>query len=141
MAEPIPFFTDKWYSIHDTVMGGRSSGMASPRSENNSILFSGVLSLENNGGFASIRLPVAESQLRGAKGIRISVVGDGRTYLATIRRAHEQRMIYHRVSFSTTKRKSEEIFLPFSDYRAFAYGRPLPQVLPLHHQHLSLIHI
>lgn len=42
-----------WKIINDDVMGGHSSSEYSMN--NNSILFSGFTSLDNNGGFASIR--------------------------------------------------------------------------------------
>lgn len=43
-----------WYVVDDGVMGGRSS--SSLRSGESGIaVFEGVLSLENNGGFASVR--------------------------------------------------------------------------------------
>ena len=42
-----------WVVLNDTVMGGRSSATVS--AIENSIQFQGVVSLENNGGFASIR--------------------------------------------------------------------------------------
>jgi len=135
MADSIPFYNNQWYPIHDTVMGGRSSGATTQNTETQSMLFSGMLSLENNGGFASVRLPVEEDQLRMAQGIRITLKGDGRKYLATIRRDYEQRMIYHRASFQTTKGEEQEIIIPFADYKPYAYGRSLPQVTPLHHKH------
>ena len=42
-----------WYIVNDGVMGGRSIGKGEIKEQ--SILFEGVISLENNGGFASIR--------------------------------------------------------------------------------------
>ena len=42
-----------WIVLNDTVMGGRSSATVS--TVENSIQFQGIVSLENNGGFASIR--------------------------------------------------------------------------------------
>ena len=43
-----------WNSVNDGVMGGVSKGGVS-RTEQGTMLFSGELSLANNGGFASIR--------------------------------------------------------------------------------------
>ena len=42
-----------WRPVHDTVMGGRSSGTVEPGEDG--VRFEGTLSLKNNGGFASIR--------------------------------------------------------------------------------------
>ena len=44
-----------WYEINDDVMGGRSRSQLSYTNE--SMIFSGHVSLENNGGFASVRSP------------------------------------------------------------------------------------
>ena len=44
-----------WNIVNDDVMGGISRSSLSMNDENN-LIFSGYLSLENNGGFASSRL-------------------------------------------------------------------------------------
>lgn len=47
--------TRDWQVVNDTVMGGRSqSGV---RYTKKSVVFKGTVSLENNGGFASLRSP------------------------------------------------------------------------------------
>ena len=43
----------RWTALSDTVMGGRSS--CEPLIEAGALVFRGELSLENKGGFASIR--------------------------------------------------------------------------------------
>ena len=50
-----------WYIINDGVMGGRSVGEGELKEE--SVLFKGVISLENNGGFASMRSPFGRVDL------------------------------------------------------------------------------
>ena len=45
-----------WRIVNDDVMGGRSTSQA--YLAENSMLFKGVVSLENNGGFASVRSPI-----------------------------------------------------------------------------------
>lgn len=47
--------TTDWYVINDGVMGGRSSGAVVALDD--SLLFKGQVSLENNGGFSSLRSP------------------------------------------------------------------------------------
>lgn len=66
-----------WPSVNDGVMGGISRGGASIVPEG--MRFKGILSLENNGGFSSIRRNV-ELDLSGYRGIAFQVRGDGRTY-------------------------------------------------------------
>ena len=55
-----------WSIVNDDVMGGVSSSNISINDENN-IVFSGFLSLKNNGGFASSRLNYSNETLAGVK--------------------------------------------------------------------------
>jgi len=71
-----------WRSVNDGVMGGVSSGGMSKIGD--VLVFAGELSLENNGGFASVRR-LAEQDLTGATRVRIEVRGDGREYQFRIR--------------------------------------------------------
>jgi NADH dehydrogenase [ubiquinone] 1 alpha subcomplex assembly factor 1 len=75
----------RWLTIHDTVMGGKSNGKVF-RTENNSLLFQGDISLKNNGGFASFRSADRALTLPGSDGIEIKVLGDGRTYICSFER-------------------------------------------------------
>jgi len=54
-----------WQTVNDGVMGGRSDGRFKINDEKKMEFF-GTLSLENNGGFASVRS--RESKLRLEKG-------------------------------------------------------------------------
>jgi hypothetical protein len=63
-----------WFSVNDGVMGGVSKG-GFERTEGNTLLFSGDLSLENIGGFASIRTKPADLDLTGARGVSVVIAG------------------------------------------------------------------
>ena len=67
-----------WTAVNDGVMGGISTGGATMK--DGVMRFSGTLSLENRGGFSSVRTRDAAFDLSGAKEIRLRVKGDGRTY-------------------------------------------------------------
>ena len=71
-----------WVIVNDDVMGGRSRAEAT--TDEQGLRFSGVLSLENNGGFASTRRLVSEAPA-GATGLRLQVRGDGRSYQVRLR--------------------------------------------------------
>ncbi len=51
----------------------------------NSAVFSGAVSLENNGGFASVRSSPARHNLTGLDAFVVRVRGDGRRYKFTVR--------------------------------------------------------
>lgn len=69
----------KWRVVVDGVMGGRSSGQVEQQED--SLVFTGETSLENNGGFSSIRAAVPAGSVSGYDSLRIRVKGDGRTWI------------------------------------------------------------
>ncbi len=54
-----------WMSVNDGVMGGRSKG-APAISKKSTLIFKGDISLENNGGFSSVRHFLSEFQCEKA---------------------------------------------------------------------------
>ena len=64
-----------WSIVNDDVMGGISTSFLSLNDENN-LIFNGNLSLENNGGFASSRMVIADKNLTGVKSIKIKFKGE-----------------------------------------------------------------
>jgi len=74
-----------WTTVNDPVMGGKSS--ARIEFGNGGLVFSGNISLENNGGFASARGPQEPDIGRralGATALRVRAAGDGKTYLLKV---------------------------------------------------------
>lgn len=79
-----PSSVDAWYVQNDTVMGGVSS--SSVEFDDGAMVFSGVLSTDNNGGFTSTRGPVLSvAPAAGWTSMSIEAEGDGRTYLVQVR--------------------------------------------------------
>ena len=76
---------DNWTVVNDDVMGGRSQSKVFRINEENTIRFEGVLSLKNNGGFASIRSALKPNYFSDVKHICIDVKGDGRDYQFRLR--------------------------------------------------------
>jgi|TARA_B110000263_G_scaffold53472_1_gene44888 NADH dehydrogenase [ubiquinone] 1 alpha subcomplex assembly factor 1 len=72
-----------WKIVNDTVMGGRSDATLKVKNNLHGI-FNGYLSLQNNGGFSSIRA-YYPPDLTNLKSITIRVKGDGRQYSFRVR--------------------------------------------------------
>lgn len=67
----------QWQTVNDGVMGGRSEGRFRILKDG-MLEFYGMLSLENNGGFASVRSKPRKLDLQKDDSIIARVRGDGR---------------------------------------------------------------
>ena len=72
-----------WRAIDDAVMGGVSTSAISYAPEGMA-LFSGAVSLANNGGFASVRSP-SFAVRGGGRAFLLTVRGDGKRYKFSVR--------------------------------------------------------
>lgn len=121
------FSKEDWLITNDGVMGGLSSSQAC---ENNSVLtFSGYLSLENDGGFASVRKRLEQS-LAGIIGFRLTLQGDGRSYQLRIRTDNRADGVAWRRTFKTNGGLQEMIIL-INEFEPVYRGRLVPGVAPL----------
>ncbi|MEZ5357236.1 MAG: CIA30 family protein [Candidatus Zixiibacteriota bacterium] len=121
---------ESWLPINDDVMGGISRG-ETLLTEDSCLLFTGEISLENNGGFASIRTRPTDFDLADFHGIRIRVKGDGRRYQFRVRTGREFDSITFKHEFDSVKDKWLAIDLPFSSFQPTFRGRILTGVGPL----------
>ena len=115
----------KWNIVNDTVMGGRSSSRWSKNSS--ALSFEGFLSLENNGGFASVRHDLKNINLSSTEGIFIKVKGDGRKYQFRIR-SQASRWANYSQEFKTKKDTVQSFFLPYKDFKPSWRGRSVRNV-------------
>ena len=115
----------KWNIVNDTVMGGRSSSRWSNNSS--ALSFEGFLSLENNGGFASVRHDLNNINLSSTEGIFIKVKGDGRKYQFRIR-SQASRWANYSQEFKTKKDTVQSFFLPYKDFKPSWRGRSVRNV-------------
>lgn len=116
---------DSWISVNDGVMGGISEG-GFKLSDKASLVFSGKLSLENNGGFASIRMKPTKLDLGDTKGIAIEARGDGRTYWVDLRIKDQPSATSYRAYLPTTAGEWTVTKLSFDDFKLQAYGMGVP---------------
>lgn len=120
-----PELEPQWRAVNDGVMGGLSQGGGVM--EDGKLVFSGTLSLENNGGFSSVRTAGGAFNFIGAEGIALRVKGDGRTYqlrLSTDAR-HRGSLVSYQRKFPTTEGEWTEVKVPFSEMRPSWRGRML----------------
>ena len=68
-----------WKVIDDVVMGGQSNGSFTIDKDGNGV-FSGEVSLENNGGFSSIRYQCDPVKVTKNSKVHIRLKGDGKDY-------------------------------------------------------------
>ncbi len=112
----------KWQIVNDGVMGGRSSSRVDPAADG-SMRFSGVLSLANNGGFASTRSRGSKLGLKQGDTIILKVKGDGRKYTFNAYVPRRRMAFSYRVEFKTEKDQWTEVRIPLSQLVATSFGR------------------
>ena len=98
--------TSDWYTVNDGVMGGVSRGEIDYSAE--TMIFSGQLSLENNGGFASVRSPWSRYDLSKYNKVKIRVRGHGGKFALTLQNS--------RVYYEPTWRFN---FVPEAEWQVF----------------------
>ena len=118
---------EPWRSINDGVMGGLSAGGMAQSDEG--LKFSGSLSLENNGGFSSVRRFVSQD-LSNATGVRIQVRGDGREYQFRIRQSSGFDGVSWSAAFTSSK-KWQQIDIALDQFIPVFRGRTMPQAGPV----------
>lgn len=119
-----------WRPIDDSVMGGVSQSRWRI-TEDGVAIFSGTVSLENNGGFASIRSTPREMNLDGYRGIVIRAKGDGQAYKLNLKNDTGFEGILYQQRFATRGREWEVIHLPFEGFDPKFRGRELSEAPPL----------
>ena len=103
-----------WSVQNDTVMGGVSE--SSSTWVDKQLVFSGNLSLENNGGFVSCFGPVDEklaTVISGATSLYLRATGDGKTYLFQLRGNDGTNYVQR---FTSTAEEDQVYVLPLSQF-------------------------
>ena len=117
---------EKWRIVNDGVMGGLSQSSIST-SPDGGLIFKGNVSLDNNGGFASVRSAAIEEEMGSYDGIELIFTGDGKRYICTLRTDTNFDGISHQSSFNTIEGKEQRILIPFEDFDPTWRGRRLSE--------------
>ena len=109
---------DQMWVVNDGVMGGVSQSQI--HSEADGVIIEGIVSLENNGGFASARSAAAFD--RGTTALEIMVKGDGKQYKFLLRTDSSPRSPMYQATFVAAHVWTRIRFKP-SDFKASFRGR------------------
>ena len=113
---------DKWRIVNDGVMGGLSSSRAIINNDNK-IVFSGNVSLENNGGFASLRSSVKDYTFENFSGIEIKIKGDGKRYSISMKETSYFNGYFFTSSFETKKDEWIVVQITFNQFKLYYFGQ------------------
>ena len=103
-------------------MGGRSDGRFKINKDKKMEFF-GTLSLENNGGFASVPFERSNLGLQNRDSIVVRVRGDGREYSLNLYTPSRRMAFSYRTKFKTRKDKSIDVRIPLDKFVATSFGR------------------
>jgi monofunctional biosynthetic peptidoglycan transglycosylase len=113
-----------WQTVNDGVMGGVSDGRFRI-TERQTLEFYGTLSLENNGGFASVRSRPRSLGLQAGDTLVARVRGDGREYQLNLYTAERMRAFSYRAAAQTRPGEWIEVAIPLDRFEATSFGRVL----------------
>jgi len=113
-----------WQIVNDDVMGGVSTSQFQVLT-NGCAVFSGMVRLENNGGFASVRSSPVRQNLAGFDAFVVRVRGDGRRYKFTVRTGSDFDAPIYQCAFTTRRGGWAEHRLAFKDFVSTFRGRLL----------------
>lgn len=125
-----PEAADLWQAVNDGVMGGVSDGRFTITPDK-TLDFFGTLSLENNGGFASLRTKPLALGIEVGDTLVARVKGDGRDYVLNIYTKSRRTAFSYRAAVPTTKDEWREIEIPLKDFIPTAFGRRVPGMGPV----------
>lgn len=107
-----------WVYFADTVMGGKSTGMAERVNVDGraAIKLSGIVTTENNGGFVQVRREIKSGQASDFEGLSFETKGNGDTYYIHIRNGSSRLpWQYYSASFQTSD-EWQKVKIPFSSF-------------------------
>ena len=113
---------ESWTVVNDQVMGGRSMGSLSVNSAGHG-LFSGTVSLENNGGFSLVRLECPTTSIEAYTEVVLRLKGDGKRYQFRLKERGTDPHSF--VSYFQTSTLWEDIRIPLNSLYPVFRGQKL----------------
>ncbi len=112
---------ENWAVINDGVMGGKSRGKI--QSLPKSLLFEGVISLENNGGFSSLKRRFEEMDLSGQRTVEIKYKSTGLKTAFTLETSKYFYVPNFKMPLANTGGEWKTVFLTLEDFKQYRLGR------------------
>lgn len=109
-----------WNIINDGVMGGLSKGYVSYT--DNTLLFNGSVSLENNGGFTSYKSPFSKVDLSSYETIEIRMRSTGQQIALTLETNRIWCRPYYKMDIPATD-EWQVITMDLNDFDRYVIGR------------------
>ena len=125
-----PDAAQNWQAVNDGVMGGVSDGRFRVGPDD-ALEFFGTLSLENNGGFASVRTKPTDLPIKTGDTLVVRVKGDGREYVLNIYTKSRRMAFSYRAPLPTAKDEWTEVAIPLADFIPTAFGRRVQGMGPV----------
>lgn len=113
-----------WLIVDDVVMGGKSSGNFRLDEAGHGV-FEGEVSLENNGGFSSVRYTFNKILVKEYSKIFLKIRGDGKNYQLRLKSNSED--YYSYITPFSTSGEWQEIEISLKDLYPSFRGRRLNQ--------------
>ncbi|MDB4105478.1 CIA30 family protein [Salibacteraceae bacterium] len=113
-----------WLIVDDVVMGGKSSGTFNLNADGFGV-FEGNISLDNNGGFSSVRYRFEKTLVKEYSTVHIKLRGDGKKYQFRIKAKSGD--YYSYISPFQTTGEWQEIEIPLKEMYPSFRGRKLDQ--------------
>jgi NADH dehydrogenase [ubiquinone] 1 alpha subcomplex assembly factor 1 len=125
-----PDAAQKWQAVNDGVMGGVSDGRFRITADK-TLEFSGRLSLENNGGFASVRTKPSDLEINAGDTLVVRVKGDGREYVLNIYTKSRRMAFSYRAPLPTMKDEWTEVSVPLNEFIPTSFGNRVQGMGPV----------
>ena len=110
-----------WMIVNDDVMGGRSTSQAYLTDDY--LHFEGDVSLENNGGFASIRSRYGKMDLSVFDKVTIRARGSNRKFALTLNNSRAWYKPNYKFEFTPKGDDWQEFTIPINEFKESSIGR------------------
>jgi NADH dehydrogenase [ubiquinone] 1 alpha subcomplex assembly factor 1 len=127
-----------WQIVNDGVMGGVSQGTFQI-TDRKTLLFFGNLSLDNNGGFSSVRTRPKNLGLEKGDTLIARIRGDGREYSLNLYVNKPLIAFSYRVTVPTRKDEWIEIKVPLDKFEATSFGRVVRDAGPVNPKEVNAL--